>query len=52
LIKDLVAGGNLEASLDILTLAAILSNVASLEFIKKCEKIATLPLAQLILKSI
>jgi hypothetical protein len=45
LIKDLVAGGNLEASLNILTLAAILSSVASLEFIKKSEEISKKPLA-------
>jgi hypothetical protein len=48
----LVTGGTLDASLDILNLAAVLSNVASLKFIEKCEEISKKPLAQLLIKSI
>jgi hypothetical protein len=45
LIKNLVAGLNCDASLDILNFAAVINTTPSLEFINVCEEISKAPLA-------
>jgi hypothetical protein len=45
LIKNLVAGLNFDASLNILNFAGVINAVPSLEFIGVCEEISKAPLA-------
>jgi hypothetical protein len=52
LIKNLVAGLNYDASLNILNFAAVINAVPSLLFIGRCEDISKTSLAQLLLKCI
>jgi hypothetical protein len=45
LIKNLVAGLNYDASLNILNFAAVINATPSLKFIKNCEEISKTSLA-------